>query len=428
MRIKKSIFVLIISCSCFAVFPSYGQNTSHEDLADYITLALENNPRIKTAYSDWKAAEYKARYVRGLPDPEMSYTYFIEPVETRVGPQKDKYGASQKIPFPGKLSTKGKAQLKEAQRMKEEFEAIKREIIKEVKFAYFDLYWLDRAIEITEQEKRIVESMEKTAERKFETNQVSQQDVVRAQLELSRLLDRLLMFKQNRKAIQAKMNSLLDRSQGEEISVGKDVIPSYFGFSLEELRKMALASKQELLAARLAVEKAQFEKSLACLDYYPDFKVGFEYIDVGSGHTSAYNDGKDSYMATVVLSMPLWFDKLNAQVDEKKELLEARMKDVKNMENTVLFEVEDLFYKILTYRDIVALYKSALIPQSRQAMETTRVGYEADKSEFIDWLDSERVFLQTRLAYHKSIVDYMKSIAFLERIVGEDLKSEGERA
>jgi len=109
------------------------------------------------------------------------------------------------------------------------------------------------------------------------------------------------------------------------------------------------------------------------------------------------------------------------QLKEKKALLEASKKNYQNLENRVAYEVEDLHFKIVTYKDIISLYKTTLIPQTEQSFQAAKTIYEAGKVDFLNWLESERVFLQTRLAYYRAIVDYQKSIAYLERVVGQDL-------
>ncbi len=398
---------------------SYAEETVTLD--SLIDEALNSNPKIKAVHSEWKAAEYKARYVRGLPDPMASYGYFGESVETRVGPQEHKYGVSQKIPFPGKLNLKGKAHDKQADILKEKYEAAKREIIKEVKFLYNDIFWVDKAIQITEEEKAILENLEKVAQRKYESNLTSQQDVIKAQVELSKLIEKLFLLKQNRKSLVAKTNSILYRSRGTEQGVTSDVEPLEFDYELNDLRQMSKDSRQELIAAKLDIERAKYEKSLAGLDYFPDFTFGVDYIEVGGGKTTQPNDGDDAWMAKVSVNVPIWFGKLGSQVKEKKAYLESSKKSYENIENSVDYEVEDLYFKITTYRDIVLLYKTALVPQAEQAFEAARTGYETGKVDFLNWLDAERILLQTRLAHYKTIVDYQKSIAYLERVVGRDL-------
>ncbi|PIR65666.1 MAG: hypothetical protein COW11_00035 [Candidatus Omnitrophica bacterium CG12_big_fil_rev_8_21_14_0_65_43_15] len=414
------VFVLV---SGFFFFNNYGftQSESVETIEELIQEALQNNPYIQVALNEWKAAEYKIRSVKGLPDPMVKYGHFGESVETRVGPQENVFGASQKIPFPGKLGLKGKSQGKHAEMLKEKYEAAKREVIKNVKFVYYDIFWVDKAIQTTEGEKAILESLEKVAQRRYESNVTPQQDVIKAQVELSRLIDKLLLLRQNRKSLVAKLNSILNRAQDSELRSITDADPSGFKYEISQLHEIAKGSRQELIAANLDIERAEYEKSLARMDYLPDFTFGVDYIQVGSGETTMPNDGQDAWMGTVAVNIPIWFDKLNAQTKEKKAQLEAARKNYENVGNNVSYEVEDLYFKILTYKDIISLYKTALIPQSEQAFDAAKTGYETGKVDFLNWLDAERILLQTRLAYYKAIADYQKSIAYLERVVGVDL-------
>jgi len=414
------VFVLV---SGFFFFNNYGftQSESVETIEELIQEALQNNPYIQVALNEWKAAEYKIRSVKGLPDPMAKYGHFGESVETRVGPQENVFGASQKIPFPGKLGLKGKSQGKHAEMLKEKYEAAKREVIKNVKFVYYDIFWVDKAIQTTEGEKAILESLEKVAQRRYESNVTPQQDVIKAQVELSRLIDKLLLLRQNRKSLVAKLNSILNRAQDSELRSITDADPSGFKYEISQLHEIAKGSRQELIAANLDIERAEYEKSLARMDYLPDFTFGVDYIQVGSGETTMPNDGQDAWMGTVAVNIPIWFDKLNAQTKEKKAQLEAARKNYENVGNNVSYEVEDLYFKILTYKDIISLYKTALIPQSEQAFDAAKTGYETGKVDFLNWLDAERILLQTRLAYYKAIADYQKSIAYLERVVGVDL-------
>ncbi len=417
-----------ILVTCLLVFvlimPDRGlcqEETKTVTLDSLINEALENNPQIQMAYNNWRAASYKIKQAQGLPDPIARYTFFGNSIETRVGPQEHKFGASQKIPFPGKLNLKGKAQAKHAEMLRERYEAAKREVIKNVKFVYYDIFWVDKAVQITEEEKSILESLEKVAQRKYEANLSPQQDVIKAQVELSKLIDKLFILKQNGKSLMAKMNSILNRPEGTELGNVESIGPMEFTYQLGQLHKMARESRQELLAASLAVERAEYEKSIAALDFFPDFTLSFDYIQIDSGDTTNVHDGKDAWMGTVAVNVPIWFDKLGARFREKKATLKASEKNYQNIENSVEYEVEDLYFKITTYTDITSLYKTALIPQTEQAFEAAKTGYETGEVDFLNWLDSERVLLQTRLAYYKVIVDCQKSIAFLERIVGRDL-------
>jgi cobalt-zinc-cadmium efflux system outer membrane protein len=202
----------------------------------------------------------------------------------------------------------------------------------------------------------------------------------------------------------------------------EEVIPVEFDYDLGELHTIAGESRQELVAARLNIERAQYEKSLAMMDYIPDLTVDFEYIQVGKGKTMQPNDGQDAWMTSFAITVPLWFDRISNKIKEKKALLKSSQENYTNVQNDVYYEVEDMYFKISTYKDVILLYETALIPQSEQAFDASKTGYETGRVDFLNWLESERVLLQTRLAYYKSIADYQKSIAYLERVIGRDLR------
>lgn len=415
---KVSILFLIIGLGLFA---RYAYPEEAVTLGMLIEEAINNNPKIQASYNNWKAAEFRVVEVSTLPDPMASFSGLGDPIETKIGPVDNKYSLSQMFPFPGKLGLKARSQGKSAEMLRERYEAEKREVIKDVKFLYYDLFWVDKAIQVTEEEKLILENLEKVAQRKYESNLASQQDVIKAQVELSRLIERLFQLRENRNNVTAMMNSILNRPQGTLLGQTAPLEPEDFQYELSQLRDMARESRQELLAADLEIKKAEHEKSLARLDYFPDFTLGVDYTQIGNGYTTQTDDGNDAWMAMVSVNLPIWFNRLNAQLKEKKAMLEAAKKDYEGEKSSVGYEVDDLYFKINTYKEIISLYKTALVPQAEQAFEAARTGYETGKVDFLNWLDSERMLLQTRLAYYKSIVDYEKSIAYLERAIGRDL-------
>ncbi|MEE9499779.1 MAG: TolC family protein [Candidatus Omnitrophota bacterium] len=424
MSIKHPALFIVCMVMILVMISSrnlYSEEADIGYLDSLINEALINNPEIQAAYNTWKAAKYKAKRVSGLPDPMARYTYFGESIETKVGPQEHKYGISQKVPFPGKLHLKKRAQSKHADMLKEKYDATKREVIKNIKFVYYDIFWIDKAIEVTQGEKSILETLEKVAGRKYETAQSPQQDVIKAQVEISKLIDKLFMLGQHRKSLEARMNALLSRPKAALFDKVKDMELDKFEYGLQDLHELANYSRQELLAADLGIERAKYEKSLAWLNFLPDFSFGFDYIQIGDGTTNLDKDGDDAWSTTFAVHVPIWLSKQVADVKEKKATLAASRKNYENVKNNVISEVEDVYYKITTYKDIVSLYKTALVPQTEQAFDAARLAYETGKVDFLNWLDSERVLLQTRLAYYKAMVDYEKSIAYLERVVGRDL-------
>ncbi len=152
-----------------------------------------------------------------------------------------------------------------------------------------------------------VEKIEKVAQRKYESNLVGQQDVIKVQVELSKIIKKLFLLRQNRKSLAVKLTSLLNRQRDIEIEKIIDVENKSFEYELDEIIKKSQNSRQELIAANLAIEKSQFEKSLAKMAYLPDFTFGAEYVEIGGGTTSLSNDGEDVWLGKVSINVPIWF-------------------------------------------------------------------------------------------------------------------------
>ena len=338
MKFKKILFIIALLVTLgFSI--CYAQDFINLDVI--IKEALKNNPKIKAYEAVWAAEGEKTKQVTTLPDPIFTYGFFGKNIETRVGPQKEKFSISQKIPFPGKLSLKGKVQQKQAEQSRQIYEAEKQELIKDVRIVFYDLYWVDRAIEITEEEKNILINSAKILQRKYETNLKPQSEVLKVEVEITNLIDKLLLLKQRRRALTAKMNSLLNRPINSSLAKIKEIKLQEVDLDSKALKQITFANRQEINVLRYGVDKAKFGKVLAMFDFLPDFTLGFNYINVEGGHTTQANDGEDAWGATFSVNLPIWRTKLNAGFKEKKAKLTAAVENLKNKQNEVEYELND---------------------------------------------------------------------------------------
>ncbi len=392
-------------------------------LDSLINEALEKNPEIKASHKAYLAAEERVKQAVSLDDPMFSAGYFVENVETRVGPQRAKYGVSQKFPFFGKLTLRGRIALRDRDIAFESYNAVKREIVKELKHTFFDLFWVRKSIVVTEEIKGLLDMLEKVAESKYSTGVASQQDVLKAQVEISRLIDKLLILDKQEVTLVEKLNTLLNRPVETPIGKIEDFDLTVFNYSLEELFDLAKEHRQELRAASLNVDKHKKIVSLKNKDYFPDFTFGVDFIDVGSGKTMMSNDGQDAWMVTGKVNVPIWLGRLNASVREAKNTLSSSEELYQNVNNKVFFQIKDFHFKLKTAKDLVNLYRMALVPQAEESLNAAQASYETGRTGFLDIIDSERILLNYKDAYFKAMADYEKTIADLERAAGVDFKT-----
>jgi outer membrane protein TolC len=390
-------------------------------LSELIEEALSQNPQIKAARKEWEASLQVIPQAKSLPDPMLNYSYFGQSVETRLGPQKNKFSLSQKFPFFGKLSIRGKIARKGASVLEEQYMAVKLNIVLKVKNTFFSLFWLDRAIRIAQEEKEVLERLTKIAEKKYETGEANQQDVLKAQLEISKVLDKILILNQRKRAITAELNALLNRRPDSFVGEVEEFEVPELRFELEKLYEWAREMRPELRKAQHFIEKNEESLKLAKKNYFPDFRLMFDYIDIGGGTTTNIKDGRNSWMASVGINIPIWRKRLHAAEAEAATKLKASQDSYKNVQNETLSRVNELFFEVETVSEQVNLYKYSLLPLAEQSLKASEVGYLTGKVDFLNLLDAERMVLLIRIGYFKTIADLGKSLAQLERVIGKDL-------
>ncbi len=387
--------------------------------------ARDNNPQIQAARAQWQAAREKGAQVGWLEDPVVSYTYFGEEVQTRVGPQEQAFGISQKLPFPGKLSDRSQVAAEEAKALGQLYRATEQEILAQVKQTYYELFWIRNAIEITEQDKTLLEHLEQVARSHFAAHGGRSQDVSKAQVEISRAIDRLLSLKQQAATVQAQLNALLDRPENAPMDSPSIFALPALAFSLEELQQMARDHRQEVLAGQHRLRRDETQVRLAKRRRFPDLTAGFNYMDIGGGSTSSADDGTDAWNVTFKFNLPIWEKRLRANVDEAKAQAASSEAQVRQLENAAEFEVADAYVRWETARNLVSLYKTAVIPQAEQVLDAAEAAYQAGESDFLNLLEGERVWLNAQLTYWRAYTDTAQQFAALERAVGMDLNAQG---
>ncbi len=393
-------------------------------LQSYVEAALESNPALEEALARYRGALQKVPQVTSLPDPMLSFTQFIRNVETRVGPQLNTLMITQKFPWFGKLDLKGKIAFKEAAAQYQVYRAREREIIAWVKQAFYDLSYVDRAVEISQEDQLLLEHYEELAQIRYSTGQGLQQAVIKIQAEITKIINRLKVLNQQRVSLVARLNTLMDRPPEESLpTVGQLALPQ-MTLNLEELYDLGERNRQELKAVMARIEKSEQSINLAKKDYWPNLTLSAGMINVGGREDPAGllmpppDNGKNAYSFSVGINIPIRRDNYNAGVLEATEGLIANRKQYLNIRNEMEFSIRDQAIRIETLREQVELFEEVLIPQAEEALRSTESAYETGQLGALDLLDSERVLLELRLINARYYADYLRTLANLERAIG----------
>jgi outer membrane protein TolC len=422
MKAKITLLLIILTTTGLGLsFPQEKPEEAKVVLHDLIEEALENNPQVKASQNEWQASLEQISQAKGYPDPMLSFAHFGQSIETRLGPQRNKISLSQKIPFFGKLSLKKNIAQENSSIFEVQHARVSADLILRVKEAYYSLYWFEKALELRNREKEVLGRLAKSAQKKYETGLASQQDVLKAHLEISRLSEKILALQQGKKAVETRLNALLNRPTESTYGHVGDVGERHLTLGLSELYEMAKVERLELKQAQHFILKSEKSIELAKKNNWPDFTLKFEYFDIGAGSTSHPEDGRNAWLGAIGISIPLWRGKYRAAEAEAAIRLTANQKRFEDLKNDTSARVNELYQEIKTYEDQLALYKHSLIPQAEQTFKASEIGYLSGKVDFLDLLESERMILQIKTGYFKNLSDSRKSLARLERIVGKDL-------
>ncbi len=390
-------------------------------LRDYVLDALSRNPSIQESASRYRAALQRVPQVTSLPDPTLTIGQSIRSPETRVGSQLNTFTLTQAYPWFGKRELRGEVAGQEASATQEMYRARQRQVIADVKTAFYNLAYVDDAIRISREESALLDHYEQLAQARYATGQGLQQAVIKIQTEITRVTNRLQVLSQQRESLVARLNTLRDRPPEEPVPQLDTVasIPTV-ALDLASLYRLGEDHRQELLASRALIKRDEKAVDLAMKDYRPDLMFGVSYANIiGRDVVPAPTDnGKNALIFSVGVTLPIWRDKYAADVRQAAENLSAQRLGTSALVNDIQFAIRDQVVRVQTLADQTALYDKVLIPQAGESLKSTESAYETGQVGVLDLLDSERMLLQVRLGNARQRADYLLALAALERAVG----------
>jgi outer membrane protein TolC len=406
-------------------FPIASENNIKKDnltahtIETYISYAEKNNPELKAAFYNWKKALEAVPQVRALPDPKFNYTYFVESVETRVGPQQHKLGISQKFPWFGKLILKGGAAFEASEAARMEFEAKRLSLRYNVKSVYYDLYFLGRAIALTGDNITLLKQAESAARTRFAAAAGKHRDVIRLQIELAKLEDQLISLQAKGKPVDQALKSLLNLQDQAPLPFPKEISVSFEEIGKDKAWQALLKNNPDLKKLDHTVKMARKKVSLAKRHYVPDFMLGLDYVVTGEAAMPVDESGKDPLMVMASINLPIHFIKNNASIKQARAQESKAQQLQINMKNKLKAKLAKLVFMLEDSQRKINLYKNTLIPKGEQALNAVDIAFRGGKAGFIDYIDAQRMLLKFELKYQRALADKAQAAAALDMIIGE---------
>jgi len=391
-------------------------------IEDFLSYAAMHNPGLEAAFNRWKAALERATQASALPDPRFTYKYFIEKVETRVGPQRQSFTLAQMFPWFGKLDLAGRAAGQAALAAQRRYEAAKLALFRRVKEACYEYYYLARAIDIMRENRDLVKYFERVARMRYRAAAAKHPDVIRAQVELAKLDDRLSTLEELRAPIAARLNAALNRPVDAPVPWLKKVPMERIAASDRQVLEWLEADNPELGALAHEIERERHRIELAGKNYYPDITLGMTYIDTGDSRGREVRaSGKDPVAATFSVNVPIWRKKYDAGVREALARYQSALKTKMDRRNLLQSEAKMTLYRLRDAGRKIDLYRDTLLPKARQSTKATEAAFRAGKATFLELVDSQRVMLAFQLALERALADYGQQLARLEMLVGRSI-------
>jgi outer membrane protein TolC len=264
----------------------------------------------------------------------------------------------------------------------------------------------------------LLEEIRAVADARYRTNQTSQQDVLRADLEISNIENELIRLRQRLKSGQAKLAKVMHVSPQTNLLALRELPAEQAPIDLEQLQEQAVAARPELHAQLAALRRDRQAVELSKLDYMPDVTVGATWIDVADQGTSPVANGNDSFLITAGINLPIYRKRLEASQNsaEAKAVSTARQYDA--LRDSTLEEVTDLFQQATSQEALLRLFEGDILPKARQTLEVSQRAYNVGEVDFLQLVDNWRQLLRYEISYIRLEASLRQSLAELERVIG----------
>jgi outer membrane protein TolC len=422
MKRLRQCIVLFLFFGFFASGAAIGAE-SPDSLDTLVDQALTNNPEIKASEARWQAFSERVRQAGTFEDPMLMLKIQNALVRDPLAFDRDVMtakviGVSQMLPFFGKRALQREGAERAAEGERWSFEERKLELRRMVKETWYQLYFVDRSLEIVEKNIRILDDLTRFTETMYGVGQGLQQDVLKAQVERSKMEDMRISLRQKRRSLEATLNTLLYRPAGTAVATIVELNLTPVDFEEAELERLAAENRPLIRSLAAQVEKAQVSRQLGEKEFYPDFTVSLEYMqrDPAMGEK-----GDDMYGAGITFNLPVQRERRHAMIAEAESETRMAQEELNMLRNQIRFGIADALARLERSRKLAELYRGGIIPQAGHSLEAAMAAYRVGKADFMNVLDSQMDLFNFEREYYDAVAEHQMQLAQLEGVVGKEL-------
>ncbi len=393
--------------------------SSPMSLAELESAALSGNPEIRLMSRLIAIAEAKARTAGSREDPAFMYRGWGTPLQRPwdLNLTQHMFMYNQALPGPGKRALRAEIAGGQTEIRKAELEAQKLEIAARVRKAFHDLLRNQDELLLHDAQAALARQALEEARIKYVVGKVPQQDVLKAQIALTKLVEHLVMLQQEGSMASSRLNTLLGRDPASPIAVEGQYAPPDTLPSLLELERLALSNRPELAAATSAIHQGESQVKLAEKGDSPDYNLSAGYMVMPDG--ARY---RNTYMAELSVTLP-WLNRSrhDAEIAESQATVSEKQSEYDYQRAVVFQEIQEALIRAQSAKRLVDLYRNTLRPQAEASLKAAASAYQADRTDFLNLLDSQNTTLDVELAYYRSASELESNLADLERATGAPL-------
>ena len=424
-RFQRALCIATIVCSFAAATPT---DAAALGLDEAVAIAIAENPNLAQMQARYEAKTAIPSQVGALPDPVLSFNAMNLPTDSFNTGQEAmtqmQVGISQRFPFPGKLALKEQESSFKAEAALNNVDETRLRLIRDVRSSWWTLHYLDQALELVARNQQLLRQFVEIARTKYEVGNGLQQDVLLAQLELSKLLDQKIQLTGARRGEAARLNRLIDRPTPDAIALPNSVNPTLPELADEtELFTRAQALRPLLARIQNEVRAAESRLGLAQKDYYPDFTVGALYgFRRGNNPPNVGGDRADFLTLKFSVNLPLYPNRKRASAVSQRtsELLGERYA-LQDEHNAVHAEISRATADYLQARDQFSLFGTGIIPQARQTVQSMLAAYQVSEVDFLNLVRSQVTLFNYETQYWRSLSAANQALARLHAAVGGEV-------
>ncbi|MXS77932.1 TolC family protein [Nitrosomonas sp. JL21] len=391
-------------------------------LPSLVVEALENNPEIRAALKEREAAQQRIAPAEALDDPMLEAGVINAPLASSPFNREDMtmkmIGLSQRLPFPGKRGLRKEVASKDAEAIEQGYHETVNRVMHDLKISYFNLGLTLEMIKLVEKNKQTLEHFLRIAEGRYQVGQGNQADVLKAQTQVSRMLDRLLGLAREQPIFEAEVIRALGRNTKGEVPVPAILHIHEVPLILESMQQEAIAQRPQLLALQSLIARNEKSIDLARRAYYPDFDVRLSY-----GQRDNMLDGTrrdDMVSMTVAVNLPVWRgNKIEPRIMEFQALRDQAINLYQAQSNEITARLRQQVATAEQSLKSVKLYQNAILPQAKLTVESALAAYQVNRIDFLTLLDNQMTVFDYETNLISAIANYNKALAEIDLLIGK---------